>query len=123
LSPTYSLPFALFLLTAITGIVDAVSFLGLGRVFTANMTGNVVLLGFPLTGAPGVSVSRSSVALLAFFLGAVAGGRLAESVADLNRRRWLVRGRHRRDGFARRLGDRVGGIRGGRPCAATRSSF
>jgi uncharacterized membrane protein YoaK (UPF0700 family) len=63
--------------TAVTGIVDAVSFLGLGRVFTANMTGNIVLLGFAAAGAPGLSISRSAVALLAFLSGAVLGGRIA----------------------------------------------
>ena len=45
----------LLLLTAVTGLVDAVSILRLGRVFVANMTGNVVLTGFALTGAPGFS--------------------------------------------------------------------
>ena len=38
------LPPTLLLLTLTTGLVDAVSFLGLGHVFTANMTGNVVFL-------------------------------------------------------------------------------
>jgi uncharacterized membrane protein YoaK (UPF0700 family) len=41
-------PFVLLGMTAVTGIVDAVSFLALGHVFTANMTGNVVFLGLPL---------------------------------------------------------------------------
>jgi uncharacterized membrane protein YoaK (UPF0700 family) len=41
------------------------------------MTGNVVLLAFALAGAPGLSVPASLVALLAFLLGAVAGGRIA----------------------------------------------
>jgi len=36
---------ALLALTAVTGLVDAVSYLRLGRVFVANMTGNVVFLG------------------------------------------------------------------------------
>ena len=36
----------LLLLSATTGLVDAVSVLGLGYVFTANMTGNIVFLGF-----------------------------------------------------------------------------
>ena len=70
----------LLALTVVTGIVDAVSFLSLGRVFTANMTGNVVLLGFALAGAGGLSVLRSSVALMGFFCGAIAGGRMARSV-------------------------------------------
>jgi uncharacterized membrane protein YoaK (UPF0700 family) len=76
----------LLAMTVVTGIVDAVSFLALGRVFTANMTGNVVLLGFAFAGAPGVSISRSAVALLAFLLGAVLGGRLAFDESSW--RRW-----------------------------------
>src|SRR5260370_42635400 len=71
------LMFSLLALTFVTGLVDAVSVLGLGRVFMANMTGNVVFLGFAAAGAPGLSFLRSSAALAAFFLGAVIGGRLA----------------------------------------------
>jgi uncharacterized membrane protein YoaK (UPF0700 family) len=41
---------ALMALTAVSGLVDAVSYLGLGHVFTANMTGNVVVLGFAAAG-------------------------------------------------------------------------
>ena len=66
----------LLVMTAVTGIVDAVSYLGLGHVFTANMTGNVVLMGFRLGGASGISLSRSVIALFCFMLGAVAGGRM-----------------------------------------------
>ena len=43
----------LLVLTVLSGLVDAVCYLGLGHVFTANMTGNVVLLGFAAAGAPG----------------------------------------------------------------------
>ena len=43
-------------LTVVSGLIDAVSYLGLGHVFTANMTGNVVVLGFAAAGAPGFSV-------------------------------------------------------------------
>ena len=63
-------------LTAVTGFVDAVSFLSLGRVFTANMTGNIVLLAFATTRVPGLSIARSVTALLAFLVGAVLGGRM-----------------------------------------------
>jgi uncharacterized membrane protein YoaK (UPF0700 family) len=63
-------------LTMVSGVVDAVSFLGLGHVFTANMTGNVVLVGFAAAGAPGFSVAASLTALASFALGSVAGGRL-----------------------------------------------
>jgi uncharacterized membrane protein YoaK (UPF0700 family) len=53
-----------------------VSYLGLGHIFTANMTGNVVLMGFGLGGASGISLSRSVIALVCFMLGAAAGGRM-----------------------------------------------
>ncbi len=72
----------LLALTFTTGVIDAVSYLGLGRVFTANMTGNVVLLGFALGGAPGFSAPRSLLALGGFALGAVIGGRLARRLGD-----------------------------------------
>jgi uncharacterized membrane protein YoaK (UPF0700 family) len=64
-------------MTLVTGLVDAFSYLVLGHVFVANMTGNVVLLGFALVGAPGFSVSASLVAIGAFVAGSVLGGRAA----------------------------------------------
>ena len=70
------LPGLLLLLTAVTGLVDAVSILALGRVFVANMTGNLVFLGFAAVGAKGFSLAASLSALAGFLLGAVAGGRL-----------------------------------------------
>ena len=66
----------LMVLTVTTGVIDAVSFVGLGHVFTANMTGNVVFIGFALAGAQELSVERSLVALAAFAAGALAGGLL-----------------------------------------------
>src|SRR5437867_2756631 len=84
------LPLALLTLTGVTGVIDAVSFLGLGRVFTANMTGNVVLLGFAVAGAPGLSIPRSAVSLIAFLVGAGAGGHIGHSMAGGSRRRWLL---------------------------------
>jgi uncharacterized membrane protein YoaK (UPF0700 family) len=63
-------------LTFVTGSVDAVSYLGLERVFTANMTGNVALIGFAAGGAHSLPLVRSGLALLAFVGGAAAGGRL-----------------------------------------------
>jgi uncharacterized membrane protein YoaK (UPF0700 family) len=68
------LPALLVLLTVVTGLVDAVSYLTFGHVFVANMTGNVVFLGFALAGAHGLSASASLVALCSFFLGALFGG-------------------------------------------------
>ena len=71
------LPPLLLALTAVTGLVDAVSILRLGRVFVANMTGNVVFTGFAITGAPGFSLSASLFALAGFLAGAAIGGVLA----------------------------------------------
>jgi uncharacterized membrane protein YoaK (UPF0700 family) len=71
------LPALLILLTFLTGLVDGVSYLALGHVFVANMTGNVVFLAFAVAGAPGLSAGASLVALGAFVLGAVGGGRIA----------------------------------------------
>ncbi|MGW3205345.1 YoaK family protein [Streptomyces sp. NPDC001135] len=78
----------LLVLTVVSGLIDAVSYLGLGRVFTANMTGNVVVLGFAAAGAPGFSVPHTATSLACFLLGAVAGGRLAAHAAAGSRRRW-----------------------------------
>jgi uncharacterized membrane protein YoaK (UPF0700 family) len=68
------LPVFLLILTVVTGLVDAVSILSLGRVFVANMTGNVVFIGFALAGAPGFSLSASIFALAGFLAGAFVGG-------------------------------------------------
>ncbi len=75
-------------LTVISGLVDAVSYLGLGHVFTANMTGNVVLLGFAAAGASGFSAAACLTSLGAFLLGALAAGRLARRLSS--RRTLLV---------------------------------
>jgi uncharacterized membrane protein YoaK (UPF0700 family) len=73
----------LLLLTFATGVIDAVSYLAVGGVFTANMTGNLVLVGFALAGTTGFSVARTLVSLLAFVAGATLAGQLA--------RRWHPR--------------------------------
>src|SRR5258708_35733001 len=74
-SPTTEkvIPYALFGMTVVTGLVDAVSFLSLGHVFTAHMTGNIVLLAFATAHVSGLSISRSSTALLAFLVAATLG--------------------------------------------------
>lgn len=74
------LPALLLVFTILSGLVDAVSYLALGRVFVANMTGNVVFLGFAIAGAADLSIPASLVAIAAFLAGALAGGRLASSV-------------------------------------------
>ncbi|MEV4558232.1 YoaK family protein [Kitasatospora sp. NPDC049285] len=85
----HPLALALFALTAVSGLIDAVSYLGLGHVFTANMTGNVVVIGFALAGAPGFSVLGSVTSLAAFLLGAGLAGRLAGPQPDSGRGRRL----------------------------------
>jgi uncharacterized membrane protein YoaK (UPF0700 family) len=81
---------ALLTLTAVTGLVDAVSYLRLGRVFVANMTGNVVFLGFSADPRSGLSAAASVIAIAGFLLGALAGGRAAHALAAARPRRWLA---------------------------------
>ncbi|GAA0550769.1 YoaK family protein [Actinomadura livida] len=69
------LPLILALLTIFTGLVDAFSYMELGSVFVANITGNIIFLGFGLGG--GREVTGSALATLFFCAGAVVGGRLA----------------------------------------------
>src|SRR5262249_34299556 len=68
------LPRLLIVLTIVTGLVDAVSYLALDHVFVANMTGNVVFLGFAVVDAEDFSVPASLTAIAAFLFGALAGG-------------------------------------------------
>ncbi len=75
------LPPLLVVLTVVTGLVDSFSYLVLGHVFVANMTGNVVFFAFALAGVRGFSVLASVIAIACFALGALAGGRLGRSLA------------------------------------------
>lgn len=68
-------------LTFSTGVADAVGYLGLDKVFTGNMTGNVVILGMAIAGADGLPVAGPLIALFAFMLGAAIGGRVLRPVA------------------------------------------
>ncbi len=81
---------ALIALTLTTGFVDAASYLGLGRVFAANMTGNVVLLGFGIAGAAGLPVVAPLVSLMAFLLGAIVGGVMGTALSDRRRAHLLA---------------------------------
>jgi uncharacterized membrane protein YoaK (UPF0700 family) len=80
---------SLLLLTFATGIVDAISVLVLGHVFVANMTGNVIFLGFWFVPHSGVDLTAAIVAFVSFVTGAVLGGRLARHLDD-EVRRWLT---------------------------------
>jgi uncharacterized membrane protein YoaK (UPF0700 family) len=81
---------ALLTLTTVTGLVDAVSYLRLGRVFVANMTGNVVFLGFSADPHSGLSAAASVIAIAGFVLGALAGGRAAHTLAAARPAHWLA---------------------------------
>lgn len=75
-APFGPLPPLLVAMTFVTGLVDAFSYLALGHVFVANMTGNIVFLGFAVAGAAGFSIAASLVALVSFVAGSVIGGRI-----------------------------------------------
>src|SRR6201991_734067 len=80
----------LLLISATTGLIDAVSVLGLGKVFTANMTGNIVFLGFAAVGTPGFRVAPYLVAILAFLTGALIAGRTGKAQVGRPLRHWLM---------------------------------
>jgi uncharacterized membrane protein YoaK (UPF0700 family) len=78
-------------LTLVTGVVDAVGYLGLDHIFTGNMTGNVVILAMALAGAANLPTLGPLVALGAFLLGAaIAGSTLQSSPKGWNRRVTLL---------------------------------
>jgi uncharacterized membrane protein YoaK (UPF0700 family) len=80
---------ALLLLTFATGLVDAVSVLFLGHVFVANMTGNVIFLGFWFVPHSGVDMAAAVVAFASFLAGTIIGGRFARHL-DHDVRQWLT---------------------------------
>ncbi|MFV0435758.1 MAG: YoaK family protein [Leucobacter sp.] len=64
----------MMVLTFVTGVVDAVGFLALDRVFVGNMTGNIVILGMAVAGADDLPVLGPVIALVTFSLGAYLAG-------------------------------------------------
>lgn len=87
--PRVTVEWTLVVLTVVSGLIDAVTFVGLNQVFVANMTGNVALLGFAVGGASSLSAPASLASLLAFFGGALLGGRLHDLLGE-RRRAWLT---------------------------------
>ncbi|MCW2761698.1 MAG: hypothetical protein JWR85_1899 [Marmoricola sp.] len=77
----------MLVLTFGTGIVDAIGYLGLDRVFTGNMTGNVVILGMALVGGDGLPVLGPFLALAGFMAGAALSGRVLRDAPDAWTRR------------------------------------
>jgi uncharacterized membrane protein YoaK (UPF0700 family) len=80
---------ALLLLTFATGLVDAISVLVLGHFFVANMTGNIIFLGFWFVPDAGVDLTAAIIAFAGFLTGTVIGGRLARRLGAQSRR-WLT---------------------------------
>ena len=81
----------MLLLSVATGLVDAISVLGLGKVFTANMTGNVVFLGFAAAGVSDFEAPPYILAIAAFLIGALAAGRMGKVHAGRPLRHWLIK--------------------------------
>lgn len=65
--------------TFATGIVDAVSYLGLGSIFTANMTGNTVFLALAIGQRNLLAGAHSADALVGFAAGAIIAGKVLGS--------------------------------------------
>jgi uncharacterized membrane protein YoaK (UPF0700 family) len=82
------LPPMMVAMTLVTGLIDAFSYLVLGHVFVANMTGNVVFIAFALVGEKGFSIPSSITALVAFIAGTLLAGRMLRRSAQ-NRARML----------------------------------
>ncbi len=85
-----SLYSSLFILTVVTGLIDAASFLGLGHIFTANMTGNIVIMAFASVGVPQLSLVRSATALASALVGGVIAGHLDTRMSWRRRNEWLA---------------------------------
>lgn len=75
-SPTEVRDLLLVGLTFSSGAIDAISYLGLGKIFTAFMTGNLVFLGIRVGGAPEPDALRVSIALVAFAAGVFVATRI-----------------------------------------------
>ncbi|MFD6969459.1 YoaK family protein [Streptomyces sp. NPDC059949] len=86
-----ALPTLMLVLTVVTGLVEAVSLLALGPVFTAMQTGNVLFLSFGVARAGDLPALPSAVSLAAFVVGVVCGA-LMEAAAEARGRRWFVIG-------------------------------
>ena len=80
----------MLVLSATTGLVDAVTVLGLDKVFTANMTGNVIFLGMAVAGAAGFVPQLYVWAIATFLVGAILGGRVGRGKQGQPSKRWLL---------------------------------
>lgn len=80
---------ALLLLTFATGLADSISILALGHVFVANMTGNVIFLGFWLAPSTTIDLTAVAVALPTFICTTILSGRLARHFG-IRTRTWIT---------------------------------
>ncbi len=80
---------ALLLLTFATGLADSISILVLGHVFVANMTGNVIFLGFWLAPRTSIDLTAVAVALPTFVCTTIVSGRWARYFGDRTRQ-WIT---------------------------------
>ncbi|MGW6978226.1 YoaK family protein [Streptomyces sp. NPDC054932] len=85
------MPALMVALTAVTGVIEAVSLLALGPVFTAMQTGNVLFLAFGAARAGDLPTLPAGISLAAFVLGVFCGSHL-EAVSEARGRRWFVIG-------------------------------
>lgn len=69
----------LMLLASVAGCIDVMSYYRLGHVFTANMTGNTILLGLSIGEGKLSSSLHSLTALAGFFVGALLGAFIVEN--------------------------------------------
>jgi uncharacterized membrane protein YoaK (UPF0700 family) len=81
---------SLYCLTFVTGLVDAGSWIAMGHVFTANMTGNIVFLGFAFGGVPSLSIGRSATSLGFALAGGFFAGKLDSLLGKRRRNLWLA---------------------------------
>jgi uncharacterized membrane protein YoaK (UPF0700 family) len=81
----------ILLLTWASGCLDALSYVGLGQVFVANMTGNTVLFGLAIAQGDQLTILRSLTALLGFALGAMCSAFLVERNYERPRGTWTPR--------------------------------
>jgi uncharacterized membrane protein YoaK (UPF0700 family) len=79
----------LMVLTGLSGVIDAASYLGMGRLFLGKMTGNVETIGWTAASVPGFVLTEATAALAAFLVGAVAAGRLSRRLQH-RRQRWMA---------------------------------
>jgi uncharacterized membrane protein YoaK (UPF0700 family) len=81
---------SLYCLTFVTGLIDAGSWVAMGHVLTANMTGNIIFLGFAFGGVPGLSIARSAAVLGFGLAGGMLAGKLDSLLENRPRNIWLA---------------------------------